>query len=252
MSVQNETSRKKSLIRFWIIIIVSALIGGFTGFIGTRIEASMIDFLQMCRLLLLQTAPLVMICSAIIFICGSLWYEKQARKLFSAWDQENEAVYDLAEHKLSMAMAATNVGTIIHMVWFGFLILARNASFLSAQSLLIYILIFMVLTFVYVFLQRRFVEFTKEMYPGKKGDALDMDFQKQWINSMDEFEQQVIYKAAYKAYSAGQVLYLSILLVLFLGALFFDISVLPFLVVGVIWLIQSIIYLKEAIKSPKR
>lgn len=65
----------------------------------------------------------------------------------------------------------------------------------------------------------------------------------------DEQELQQVYRAAYKAYSSTTILYTILLVVLLLGELFFNIGITPILVLGIIWLTQTIIYQRESLKN---
>ena len=103
----------------------------------------------------------------------------------------------------------------------------------------------------FAFMQRKVINFEKVLNPEKKGDALNLNFQKEWFESCDEYEKMAAYKACYKSYKALQMGFMiAFVSVTILGTVF-KIGILTHITVGCLWLLHSLTYLVECIKESK-
>ena len=99
--------------------------------------------------------------------------------------------------------------------------------------------------------QNRLVNLVKEINPEKKGSVYDTKFKKVWLNSCDEAEQQMIYKAAYKSFTVSQTMYPFLWLVCVFGIFWWDFNLIPLLMVSIIWMVQIVIYSVESMRLSK-
>ena len=76
-------------------------------------------------------------------------------------------------------------------------------------------------------------------------------FQKKWEESCDELEKFTIYRSAYKAYNTGTKVCVIMFTSLLLLSFFFDYGPLPAAAVGVVWLVNTVTYCREAIRLEK-
>ena len=72
-----------------------------------------------------------------------------------------------------------------------------------------------------------------------------MKFQKKWIESCDEMEQQMIYKAAFHAYKVTNYLCLTLWTGFTVLAVVLKISLWPVTIVSAIWLTMAVSYAAE-------
>ena len=122
----------------------------------------------------------------------------------------------------------------------------------SYSENLIFCGVFIALQLITTFIQRRQIEFTKEINPELKGDALDVNFHKTWLKSCDEQQREQVYKAAYKTFSMNNILFPVLFTVLMIGQLFLQIGITPILVAGLIWLIQTLVYVITSLDVHKQ
>lgn len=179
---------------------------------------------------------------------------RQSRKLFEAWDGENEDISKKFEKKLNIALIITSIDTILLFVFMAIgairlwelKTMGKNAF--TIISILTYI-VGIVCTLLFTLIaQQKIVNITKEINPEKQGSIFDTKFQKKWIESCDELEKQQIYEASYASYKAVSSTCMIILFLLLLGSDLCDIGVLPICITGIIWLVSTLSYSVKCLK----
>lgn len=96
------------------------------------------------------------------------------------------------------------------------------------------------------------VKLVKRINPEKRGDALDLKFQKDWIGSCDEAEKMVIYQASYQAYKLVGTVLLILWVITVLCSLFFGLGGYTITVISIIWLVHTVGYQWYAMKLDKK
>ena len=86
------------------------------------------------------------------------------------------------------------------------------------------------------------------MNPEKQGSIYDSKFHKKWVDSCDENEQRQMGQAAYKAFRAVNITCVILWGVLILLAFIFDIGILPFFLVTLIFGVGQTVYVLECIR----
>ena len=90
--------------------------------------------------------------------------------------------------------------------------------------------------------QARYIKLLQIVHPEKRGDISSKNFQKQWLESCDEAEKEVIYQSSYKTYIFMSKCIAVLLLVTMIAHLFFKTGVMAILVVGVMYLVMAVKY----------
>lgn len=249
--VENKVrSRRQTTMKFWVILVISALVGGIGGFLSQMYEKSIYEAAMDVRDWSISKATYIMIVVSIIILASALFYYFRAKRLVREWDQEDEEMFDIIDKTQGIALMITTTGSILTMIIFG-LIMANIVNGELKNDIILDMVgagVFIVINIAITFLQRKIVDETKKLRPEKQGDALEVNFRKTWVESCDEQERQKIYKAAYKAFTAGNVLYIILFIVLVIGQVVFHLGIAPMLVLGIIWLIQTVVYQLEAMK----
>lgn len=92
------------------------------------------------------------------------------------------------------------------------------------------------------YIQKKVVDFAKQMNPEKRGNIFDFNFRKAWMDSCDEAQQYMAYKAAYKSMSVAQVTCMVLLILMMYAQHIFHAGILPSLVITIIWLVITVTY----------
>ena len=99
--------------------------------------------------------------------------------------------------------------------------------------------------------QIRYVRVIQKIYPDKKGDPTSLKFPKQWLESCDEAEKEMVYQSAYKAYMAlGKMIQILLCATMILH-LVFHTGILAVIVVGVIYLTMTLTYHRSCVSLQK-
>lgn len=268
--VKDEFSERKAEIRkednnkiglFAVILLLSGFLGGIVGAIGiwlvTSMEKSGMTFVEIWNQLqrdFAVPASFLMIILDIIFIIISFLYLSKAKKFWKS-DMDEDEKYDAVEKKLSMSIIWTNVTYFINFAFFGFAFYAAMSldtdspvNWLHIYMRMVDLVVFSATLFISLAIQRACVNQTKLMNPEKKGSVYDMKFDKVWYASCDEAERMQIGVASYKAFRTVNNTLMALLTVFVLGAMFFEIGILPIVIVTVVGLVNNITYGVESMK----
>ena len=102
-----------------------------------------------------------------------------------------------------------------------------------------------------ILIQNKIINLEKEINPLLKGSVYDVKFSKKWLDSCDEAIKLGIYKSAFKAYTTVTNTCLILWVICIIGYGLWDFGVVPMVMVTIIWLVQTISYCIESIKSSK-
>lgn len=244
---------KKSLGKFVIIMICSALIGGFTGFgIAFAEDMNLTEGIAVFAVKLLEAmAPYAnVVLTAVASVIIMVLYRK-SRKQYAEWDEEDEEGMNRIEEKLNYALMISAVTLIL-----GYMFLTIGFAKIDTLTKLNAEVILFVLGFIFLMAfsfvaQRKIINFSKEMNPEKRGSVFDMKFHEKWENSCDEAELLTIYKAAYAAYKSTNMACLGAWVFCMFGMMIWDFGYVPVVIITVIWLTSTISYCMNAIKLSK-
>ena len=249
-----KSEDKKSLKVFIIIMIVSMLVGGFFGFgmefaedmnVTEAIATFVVDILE-------TIAPYANVVMTIVGTVIVIVLYRQSRKLYAAWDEDDEEVMNKIETKLSYGLMTTSVililGYMFFAVCFGKMEMTQKLSVVEGICFLGGFIVLM--TFILI-AQKKIVNFEKEMNPEKSGSVFDMKFQKKWADSCDEAEMLQIYKSAFASYKSTTMVCIIAWIFCIFGISVWNFGYVPVVMVTVIWLTSTLSYCLEAVKLSK-
>ena len=251
-----KKANRKALPKFMLIMVISLLVGGTTGFCAAKYGLNTLTggIKSAGAFFGTYIAPWLMLATAFIVpvVCVPIY--RSAKKLLSSWDGENEEISNAIDKKLSIVLWITSAALILSY----FLIAASYANGFetfenenSSALFLAGIVGFFAIMIEAVIFQQTCVDTTKKMNPEKTASVYDTKFQKKWMDSCDESEKIMIGKCAFKAYTATNTVCMVLSIVLAVCALVFGIGFLPSLVVCLIWIVNQAVYCKEALKYSK-
>ncbi len=153
---------------------------------------------------------------------------------------------------MAFAIIIPNIGFYLMMATFA-AIMKKMVSYEDVSILvgMITILSFVIYSLFLVVIQKVIVDEIKELYPEKKGNAYNINFQKEWEKSLDEREKVALYYSGYKTYKAIDKVLIALLV---LTAMLSDVQgvnlgIYPPLVISLILVLSNIVYLYYWIKS---
>lgn len=261
MKNSNEMAKqenKKALPKFILIVVLSLVVGGALGFalVGLGLEefdsalaAAGLFFTNYVAAWLMIALPI-----AEFAVCLPIYFS--AKKQFSAWDGEDEAVSGEVEAKLSVCIWITGLCMVLAFfllaaMFAGFVGNAGTPQMMPAPIFFGGLAGFLVDLLAPVVLQQKLVDLTKALNPEKQGSVYDTKFQKKWYGSCDEAERIVIGRCAFQAYRAMTTACMALWVVFALGGMFFNWGFLPAMAVCIVWGVGQSAYAYTCLKLGK-
>jgi hypothetical protein len=96
------------------------------------------------------------------------------------------------------------------------------------------------------------LDIEKKLNPEKQGNILDLEFQKVWLDSCDEAQKLMVYKAGYTAYQSTNIACLILTLAAFICSVIFQTDMLALIFVCIIWFVTNMSYMIRAARLEKR
>ena len=230
--METKKQKRKIFWKFILIMLICALAGGTIGFLltagGQRVTAA----LEAVMAGLQQYAVIAQLALLILPIVAACFYFR-GRQLSAAADPSQDDAYGPADRSYDLSMNWTSAAQI-----FSFTCFSIGLTGSPGARLLIQTALFFCTEVLSLCLQNLCVKATKALYPEKRGNLLDINFKKDWLDSCDEAELQMIGRAAYKSMAATQyAILLAFLFTMFLSLSGLMTPVVP-LAIGVIWFVQ--------------
>ena len=250
---RNAESDKKSFVKFLIIVAASAA-GGFllANVLLSNNVPEMVKGLWTLVPVLAKVIPALTVGLNIIFfvVCFIIYRKAKGLAIFA---EEDDYKYEETDRLLSYVILITNVALITNLALFSANTrLAMEEELLSFElqmGLLGVGLVMLVVSLIMVIaFSNGSVKMVKKLNPEKRGSVFDYNFNKKWEQSCDEAQKLMIYKAAYKAFSVGNVACMILWLIAFLGQMFFGTGYLPVFMICLLYLILIGTYCLESIK----
>ena len=256
---ENAMQNKKAGKKFGVVMALSCLLGGGLGFFGTlALRFYDMDTLSQMlgeniTLFLACVMPILMAVGfVIVFGYAGIALKKSRSEWKQSQDLEDDAYdawYEKFDRRLTIALNL--VSFLIIFNYFGFSACFYGVMYCEGMvhGLFLLGLLMLILTIIFgIRTQGKIVDQVKLVNPEKSGSVYDMKFQKKWIESCDEMEQQMIYRAAFQAYKVTTNVCVALWMVFTILALVIKISLWPVAIVSLIWMILTVTYALECQK----
>ena len=249
--MKQRSENRKALPKF-ILIILGALVLGFLIGLGlvfadgdwtTNLSAAVANTLA-------AAAPWLLYGTALVSALAMFLFYRKAKRLYKTWQEEDEGTLQKMARLLSIGIQINGIAIILS--YFFVAIPMCNIAHFENGVFFLCLGGFVLQLVVMVVGQQKLVDFSKKLYPEKRGSIYDPKFQKVWFESCDEAERAIIGQACYTAYKATNTACLLLWLALVLLNMWFDFGLLPIAVVTVIWLVSAISYFTKSFQLERR
>ncbi len=241
--------------RNFVITLAIALVAGVLLGIGLLLLCSMVlpafaqhqgdisQALSWAQQTVLPVALLIFV--AAMAIPCQIWLG-QCRRQIPKWDGEDENYIAAVDKTLTRVMTLTNVCFVGSFLLFSMITYNMTGQEITGFGWLLSIVVFMAGLLLSAHQQSRAVKLVQQYAPEKRGSVYDRKFQSVWLESCDESEKYRIYTASYRTMQKmNRILAVVFAAVTILG-MFFPIGFLCALIVGGIYLVQTLLYSREA------
>lgn len=246
-----KNSGTKNLVIFIAIMIGSMILGFCVGAAIAYLKKNGVDFdgmTEYVRGYVMGVLPWFYIGISVVAAGLSIGIYILYSRRAAEWDGEDEDKIAQIEEGLGVPVGIANAMTIINCllfsmhVWDSLCADETPGGGYKALGIAVFLLNYIWIVAV----SRLTVELEKKINPEKKGDILEMNFQRKWEESCDEAQRNIIYEAGFRAYRAGTKACTTIWLVTFIAMFMFDTGLLPVFVVCIIWFVMLISYTVES------
>lgn len=224
-------------IKFFMVMVIAALIGGLLGASIIYSEGIIIQILINSQSFVLHynlyiQAIILGLCALLILI---IFFS--ANNKLKHLELNDDMLFDQIDHQLSFLLPLISATMITGFCMFG--VTVTNAL---NEPVFIGLLLFLLNTSFTLIMMVLTIKLTKILYPEKKGNPLDFNFDKDWLKSCDEAEKFVLYKASYRSYQLMNFVYCGVMTLCLLISIAVNIGIFPYLLIGFLWITQTLIY----------
>ncbi len=251
MKQRQPRSTRRVVLRFVLILLASMVVGFALGFGGAMLRYMVLPENE-ARLASLaysvaQWLPVLFLCADLVVLVVSIVSFLRTKKLAAAWDGEDESVIGQVEQRLNRPLILVNVTVIVNFMFISLLVAVQ--PWLSVLLNTLGWISFLGTVAACIALTYRVVALEKRLNPEKQGNVLDTRFQKDWLNSCDEAERSAVYRAGYKSYRTVNLVCPILWAVCAMLQALELAGPLPGLCVLAIWLVLTVTYLRETVRS---
>lgn len=256
-----KENEKKIYIIFITVMIVLYGAGYFLGRLVAKGEksGSLDTILTFLKNNLIEIVPplflLLAVVSVIILMVFYVSCQKKYKKLQD--NREDDDLWDALEEKLNQPMILANAMQIVNLFFFGCIICiaefhsyGKNGGYEAIVLAVDVILVFLTLV-LHLVVSRGIVEIEKSLNPEKRGNVFDFRFNEVWLESCDEAQKLITYKAGYAAFKNTNITCMVLWILTFIGMFIFKSGIYPLLCVCLIWLVNSLSYMVRAARLEK-
>ena len=229
---------KHIYLKFFTLIIICGFLGGLAGFLLNYPGFDIVDSVQLLQNNILAYGLYISSAGSVVLMLITALFYLSAKNTYRQLEtNDSDALYEKADHLCDTGIIFGNITLIFTFAFYGINVSGIHNN--SSTSLLWALAAFLLPVIFCVIFQILFVNLTKKMNPEKQGNPLDLNFKKIWINSNDEAEKFILYKAAYKTFQIMQMAFLIVMVLLMFAALTTPIGAFPFMIIGILWGLQS-------------
>lgn len=242
---QAPKARKGVYIKFTLLMIASALTGAFISIFLFGREDGLLQLTRRVSDGLILAGPWLLALGLVPCAVAHGLY-RSALKVAARADEDDDA-FETANRRLSLSMAFSAVV----MPWMMLTIcLALPSVNVIANNVFVVAVVPLLLVEIAwsCGLQAVVVRAMQRLAPEKRGNVFDLRFQKDWYASCDEAERQRIGECGYHTYLTMTKIYPFTLAAALLAVMYGGASVLWAVVLGGLWLTQTLSYLLRAYK----
>lgn len=252
-----KARKSNSYTKILFIMLIAGIAGGilgtgmylFLGHYGQGIEGNAARLMEVLQAAIL---PVLGVITVLSVIAGETVLRKLRNIMARLAEAEDEEADRLDYEEEKYAALSTNMNILSQIVCLMVLSLGYSSNYIGSSdsargSFLCACLVFLVCMVYDSFWQIRYLKMVQRLYPDRNFDPASKSFRRQWLESCDEAEREIIYRSAYKAYTVLSGLLPFLILTAMLGNLFFNTGIFAVILVAVIWLTLSLSYSRSSV-----
>lgn len=242
---QAPKARKGVYIKFTLLMIASALAGAFISIFLFGREDGLLQLTRRVSDGLILAGPWLLALGLVPCAVAHGLY-RSALKVAARADEDDDA-FETANRRLSLSMAFSAV--VMPWMMLTICLALPSVDVLANNAFVVAVVPLLLVEIAWSYgLQAVVVRTMQRLAPEKRGNVFDLRFQKDWYASCDEAERQRIGECGYHTYLTMTQIYPFTLAAALLAIMYGGASVLWAVVLGGLWLTQTLSYLLRAYK----
>jgi len=218
-------------------MIISMVVGGVIGGLSNKITKIDLSFSENINSYLFK-AMFVVSLIIIIYLIITINY---IRSNYMKVDLDN--IPKAFNRKVSNAILVCTIQSILGLTWDAVVI---NKGFEDGS---VYLIIFPTIFLILAgFLLSTTMKYFNYLNPNRKMILYENGAEKKYFDKLDDGEKWVIYNCSYTTINKMQIVFSAALVISIFLSMFINVSIAVPIVIGVIWIIQNLIYSLEARK----
>ncbi len=253
---------KGKIIRNFILIICLGMMMGFFVGLGIGITDKMADKEQLITAVksaVLEGMPYCLIVTGALGIIVPLVSYLGCKAMYDRVlaNEDDDELFDSLEERLNRPLIECNIFSILNLclLYCNFHTLLvhifQGEKIGHPEVMLAAFLISIVAMVANIAIQNKIVNMEKKLNPEKRGNVLDFKFRKVWLDSCDEAQKLIVYKAGYQAYLSTHVACMVALGAGFIIIEIFKLDIFSIFLVGIIMGVNTITYAVTAARLEK-
>lgn len=242
---QAPKARKGVYIKFTLLMIASALTGALISIFMLGRENGVQEVAQQISGGLILAGPWLLALGLVPCAVAHGLY-RSALKVAARADEDDDA-FETANRRLSLSMAFSAV--VMSWMMLTICLALPSVNVIANNVFVVAVVLLLLVEIAWSYgLQAVVVRAMQRLAPEKRGNVFDTRFQKDWYASCDEAERQRIGECGYHTYLTMTKIYPFTLAAALLAIMYGGASVLWAVVLGGLWLTQTLSYLLRAYK----
>jgi hypothetical protein len=139
--------------------------------------------------------------------------------------------------KVSNAILFCTIQTIIALTWDA-LVISKNFN----KGELYLILVPTIFIFIAVFLLTTTMKYFNYLYPNRKMNLFENEAEKKYFDRLDDGEKWVTYNCSYTTFKKMQMVFSAGIVISMVLSMFLNVPIAVPMVIGIMWIIQNLIY----------
>ena len=175
----------------------------------------------------------------------SLYWEQSHLFITGKRGPQSVREEDKANDYQNVTISANEINMVIQFLLFGLAMDMKN------PNMLVCVILFVIFCTGIIIMEAVLIKQIKKIHPLKNGDVGDTNFNKRWMDSCDEAERMIIYKASYSTFQVMKSMLPIMEAVALLGKLMFGTGNFPIILICIIWGVHTGVYCFGSMKLEK-
>jgi hypothetical protein len=181
---------------------------------------------------------------------GGYFFLKAKKTLVVFKNEKDDDVLEILERSFDQSLYVT---LTLVTSYFAINMMILSVEIVNKSGKIIGVVgLFIISMILASYLEIKSIRMIQEKDPKHIGDPASLEFSKQWIETCDEVERIIIYKSAYRSFEMTKYLLYGLMCLTMLTQLTLDTGIYPVIIVGGIWIFNSVTYNMTAMKLSKK